>query len=273
MQRPRKCFESVDQARPWARKQGVRIRRVDVLGTSERGHVEEATPLLDRLGERVTARHEDGNLGIGGDHLVPGETPRSFTTGGEHGVSTRGFDHVRHPVAAAEWRVRPLERERARPVMLRDGAAHDVDACAQLVDHGTSTLLRVRGLTDHGDAFDHLVQRRRVERDHFRMTAEHFQRFFHRPGRHRTHLTEILRQDEIRLDVADALGVERIDRLAVGNARAHRVVDLLRAQRLVSVQRGTRHHRLRLRLSGVVALEGDPLERVAEPEREHDLGG
>ena len=105
------------------------------------------------------------------------------------------------------------------------------------------------------------------------MTAEHLECFLDRAGRHGTHVAEILSQDEIGLDVADALGVERVDRLAIGNARTHRVVDLLRAERLVGVQRGPGHDRLRFRLGRVVALERDTVERVAEPEREHDLGG
>ena len=61
------------------------------------------------------------------------------------------------------------------------------------------------------------------------MAAEHLECFLDRARRHGTHLAEVLGDDEIGLDVADALGVERVDGLAVGDARAHRVVDLLRA--------------------------------------------
>ena len=178
----------------------------------QRGNVEEdPAAFVGRLVDGVPTRHEDGDVGIGGLHLVPLEPPGPFAARGQHRVAARGLDHVGHPVAAAEGRVRPLQRERARSMVLMDGAAHDVGTGTQLVHDRLRSRRGAGGIAHHLEAIDDLVERRRVERDHLGATTEHVERLLDRARRHRTHPAQVLGDDEIGLDVADALGVEGVD--------------------------------------------------------------
>ncbi len=145
-------------------------------------------------------------------------------------------------------------------MVLRDGASHDVETRAQLDGERGSSRTGAGGLAHDRDATDDVIERGRVERDHLGTTAQYLERVLHRAGWHRAHLAEVLGEDQIGLDVANARRVERVDRLAVGDTRAHCVVDLLRGERIVGGERGSGYHLLRARFGREVALEGDAIE-------------
>ena len=118
---------------------------------------------------------------------------------------------------------------------------------------------------------EHLAERVRVERDHLR-------RGLHPLGHRddvvvgdRADRAQRLRDDQVGLQLAQPLLVERVDRLALLGELAHRAVDLARreagadqvARDLGQLERG----------GGVVALVRDGGNLVAEPESEQHLGG
>ena len=93
------------------------------------------------------------------------------------------------------------------------------------------------------------------------------------PARHRAHPAQVLREDDIGLLSPEPVGVQHVERLLGVHAFAHRCVDLARTQRPALGERAAGDHRLRHRVGRVVALVGDPDQRIAETEGVHDLGG
>ena len=85
------------------------------------------------------------------------------------------------------------------------------------------------------------------------------------------HRAQLLRDDEVRLELAQQLLVEAVDRVAALGPLAHGGVDLRRVE--PGRQLVAREVRQRQHVRRVVALVRDADHVVAEAEREQQLGG
>jgi len=85
-------------------------------------------------------------------------------------------------------------------------------------------------------------------------------------------VAQVLRDDEVGLEVVDQRGVERIERPAVEDGRAHRSVDVAASQ-LGRVDPRRRDDGELGDARRVVAFRGAADEQVGAAERADDLGG
>ena len=121
----------------------------------------------------------------------------------------------------------------------------------------------------------HVRQRVRLERDdHRRRSAAGQPGRLHNPGiGDRAHLAQLLRQDQVRLQLAEQRLVQRIQPMPATDRCAHRGIDLVRPPHLLRQQVAGHPRHRRQRIGREVALVGDRHQSVLQAERADDLGG
>ena len=234
MQDRREQLDAVDDARAGPGEVGVGVERPDLVDRREGRLLEQCGALRDRAVEVVAARHEQDDLRRRVADLRPLHPSRAGTGGRQHGIGARGEQHVGDPVAAVERRIGPLQREDPATRQVGDRCPHAGDPRAEVAHDRVGGRVGTGDRAHLADARDHVVEARRVERHDVGVAAEHVERVGDRARRHCAHLAEILGEDHVGLDGADPGRVERVDRLARGDARRDRFVDLAGALRCSS---------------------------------------
>ena len=264
-------LQPVDDPRAGARevRRGVdrdhaaRPQRLELVGVGLR--------LLQRALGVVAARHHHDDLGRGRGHLLPTARLRRLARQPEHVEAARVLDHLRRPVARAEDRVEPLQRGDGDAVGGPYGQPHAVDPARGGGDELDAGVLGVGGLGERADVAQDLPDRVRVERDHLRLRVHPLGHGADVVVGHRADGAQGLRDDQIRLQRAQRILVELVDRAAGGGELPHRAVDLVRRQ--AGPDHVARDLGQLQRLARVVALVGHGGNLVAEPEGEQGLGG
>ena len=187
------------------------------------------------------------------------------------GVDAAGErDHLRHPVAAGERRVEPLERRDPGARRVGDRGPDGVDPGPQLPAQALAAVADAAGLAEADEVAEDLVEGRGVEREHLggaRQARGDRANVVVGDGADRA---ERLGDDQVGALGGKRLLIELVERIAGADQLPHPGVDLRRLEALGDDAAGqARQPRRRLR---VVALVGDGDDLLAEPEREQRLG-
>ncbi len=181
-------------------------------------------------------------------------------------------DHLRHPVAADERRVEPLEGKHPRAPPLPCGRSDRIQPRLEPVLKGRREH-RLSGRNGHAsDVRDEdLVQRLGVEREHLGPARQALGDGADVVVGDGADGAQGLRDDQVGLELCQLGLVERVERLATRSHLPHLGVDL-------GGRRGPPGSRWRsagaaARLRGPVAFVRDGDDAVAQAEGEQDLGG
>ena len=205
--------------------------------------------------------------------LLPGEPARAVTGRSKDGLAACGLHLVGDPVPGVERWVRPLQDQHPRPVVPSYPPPHGLDPGPQTRHEHLRALAGAGGCPHGADAGDHVVEPGGVEGHHVGVAPDHVERLLHRARWHRADSAQILGQDQVGIDGPDPAVVEGIDRFSSGDAGTDLGVDLLRTQRAVSGQSGSRDDRHGAGGRGMIAFEADAPEMLPEIQGEDDLGG
>jgi hypothetical protein len=174
-------------------------------------------------------------------------------------------------VPGHEHRVQPLQGGDRDGLGPADGLPDGVDARSLAGDEVQRGVAHARGLGQRADVAHGLAEGGGIERDDPRGRGQLGGDPAHVSRGHRAHRAQILRHDQVGLELGQQVLVQHVDRLAALRALAHRGVDLGGAQ-------ARRQHvagdlRQALDRGRVVALVRDADHVVAEAQREEQLGG
>ena len=123
-------------------------------------------------------------------------------------------------MTGVERRIRPLEREGAGPVRRPDSVFDRSEPVAKVADKGFGPCRRARHLADPEHTAQHLVDRPRVQRDDLRLASQHLESVVHVAGRDGADRAQVLRQNDVRSQLADRGGVEAVDGISAHDALA-----------------------------------------------------
>ena len=188
----------------------------------------------------------------------------------EHVDAAGVLDQLRGPVAGDEDRVEPLERGDPHRLLRAHGEAHLVDPARGVLDEVDAGVLGVGRGGERPGVAEHLAERVRVERDHLRLGLDPLRDLDDVVVGDRADRAQRLRDDQVGLQRAQPLLVERVDRLALLGQLAHRAIDL--GGREPGADQVARDLGQLERLRGVVALVCHGGDLVAQPQREQHLG-
>ena len=223
-------LEAVDQPRTGAREVGGGVDGDDARGAEPRQRAGVAAGLLGGARGVVAARHHHHDLRARRVDRLPRRLLRVLAREAEDVAPAGQLDQLRRPVPGDEDGVQPLERGHRHPICVLDRDAHPVDPGALAADEVQRRIARPGGLGDRADVAHRLPERVRIERDD--------------PGPARdalgdlddvlvgdgAHLAQLLSDDEVRSQVAQAALIELVDRQSLLGALAHGRVDLARAE-------------------------------------------
>jgi hypothetical protein len=227
--------------------------------------------LGDRARQVVAARGDDGQVGLGGGDLRPGQRLGSAARPGRDRLAARRGHQVGDPVPGRERRIHPLDDRDPRAGTARDPRRHVGQPPAEARDQPLGAVGRPGPFADREDRVQHVLERVWVERQHVGAAPQVVQRLRHVPRGQRAHPAQVLRQDEVRAQPGERVGVQRVQVLAAGKLVPDVPVDVCRshAGRIPAA-----YHDLFFCAGGgrLVTLERDPDEIIAQAERVHDLG-
>ena len=163
-----------------------------------------------------------------------------------------------HSSAATAARLRAVE---PRP--------HRVDPVGRVVEQLVGRALVLGGVGEPAHVAQHLAERHRVERDHLRLGRDLLGDGADVVDRNGTDLAQRLGDDQVRLELAQLLGVELVEVLAAARALANGGIDLLARQSLRD-DRAREMWQLR-GLCRIIALVCDPDDVGAQSESEERL--
>ena len=168
-----------------------------------------------RQHEQLRRRRRDG---------VPGRRERALARAPEHLLAARERDHLRHPVARRRTAGRATRR-RTRAARGRPRTAWCTPSMRWCIAWASSSPVagdaEVAG--ERADRFLDLAEVARVERERLDVDVGHAP---HLAARHGADLAQILGHDQVGREALEQLGVDRVERPAVGERVAHRAVDL-----------------------------------------------
>ena len=176
--------------------------------------------------ESVATRRDHDHIGSGRFNRGPLDLLRSLTGDTKDGFRTRRRDHVGHPVAGGKRGVGPLEHRQSWARPSGDRRRDLPESALQFMHQGGRRLRCVGGPTHRADRRQNLGQGHRIERDHRGPTPQVVERLVDLGYIDRAHRAEILGHDEIRVDGAQRIGVERVEILPGGQAGPNLGVDL-----------------------------------------------
>jgi hypothetical protein len=187
--------------------------------------------------------------------------------------AARDRHHVRHPVAGREGRVEPLRDEDARiRLHLRQRRSHAIEPGAHPAGHLVGRGLGAEANPQTHDARQHLVERRRGVVNHVDVERGCVRDLVQLIGRDGANLAELLRYDDVGVDLGPHVRVDRVERLVARGRLGHRAIDVgTRQLRGLDERRG--HSRSLGGLRRPVALVRHADHLISEPQREEDLGG
>jgi hypothetical protein len=133
-------------------------------------------------------------------------------------------------VAGGVWRLQPLGHVDAGVrLLLRQGGADALQPQAHAVRELVGCSLGVEPPSQRRDVADYPVESRRRVVDHLHVEPAHLAR------RHCAHVAELLRDDDVGLDLLPDRLVDCVERLAFARGLGHGRVDL-RTRKVVAVE-------------------------------------
>ncbi len=262
-------LDAVHQPRAGAREvgRGVHGRDASAQGGQPLGLLEGL--LRGPLGA-VAAGHRHHHRRGRGLQLGPSDGARLLAGQAQHVDAAGHLDHLRHPVAAREHRVQPLQRRHRHRLGRGHGVLHVVQPLGGHLHQLLALVGHAGGLGQARHVGQHLADRGGVQRDHRGLGRQ--------PLGHRAHvvvgdgadLAHRLGHDQVGVLLGQRLLVELVQRLALAHVLAHGGVDLGRRQPLGD-HAGGQVGQLRGRRR-VVALVRYCHDAVAQAELEQHLG-
>ena len=226
--------------------------------------------LGDRARQVVAARGDDGQVRLGSGDFRPGQRLGSAAGPGRDRLAARRGHQIGDPVPGRERRIDPLDDRDPRAGTARDPRRHVGQPAAEARDQPLGAFGRPGPLAYREDRVQHILERVRIERQHVGAAPEVVQRLRHVPRGQRAHPAQVLRQDEVRAQPRERVGVQRVQVLAAGELVTDVPVDVRRghAGRVPAA-----YHDLFFCAGGgrLVTLERHPNEVIAQAERVHDL--
>ena len=225
---------------------------------------------MSRIGETESARRDHDDLRRERAHVLELDAHRIAARPPERIVTARDLHHLRHPVAAAEEGVRPLEEDHATPPTMASRCLHGLQARVIPRDD----LPRLRFPADRPpDSQNILVDVGQVawrEVENLRLARQGRDRPRQLVPRRRAHLTQVLREDHVRREREQQLLVHEVVTLAALELGRDGLVDIGRAHPL-EVERGTADDRQTLYDRRVVALMRPADQLITGSECVYDL--
>ena len=230
--------------------------------------------MLERLGAGViqvpTAGHRDDDVGIEAGEVPPLDLRRLLPSPAGDVGTARDLDHLRHPVAAEEGRVEPLQRQDPRPGLLPDRRPHSLEPPIEIGANLGRARLDPSRRSQPGHVLQHLGERARVLLQDPRPPRQ--------ARRHRDHvvvgdgtdLANRLGDDQVGLEFCQPLLVEGVEGTPFADDLLDRGVDLTGVETLRQDRRRQVGQLGRRRRE--IALVGDADHIPPETEREEHLG-
>ena len=270
-------FDAGDQARTGSRKVGVGIH-VEDLVVANRGHClplirkSDGSILCARLIGVVAAGSDDQNFRLGGDDFFQRDAAGGRAHFSENVATAGKFNHLRDPVAAdIDW-LQPLKERDARAADgLRNFIFNGGEPCADGFKKALGLVATQGFIANPKDIAPDIAEVERIEGQNFRPAVEigqHRAEIFWRSG---ADAAQILRDDEIRSETAEGIGVYRVDALSTFREFTDHAVNL--ARRNVFGDAGFYGDGFSSNGGRKVALMADAHNLIAEAKGEKNFSG
>ena len=173
------------------------------------------------------------------EYRLPGRRERRLSAPAQDVDAAGQANHLRKPMPCTKRRLQPFGEEHPPPGQPAHGRRNRL--CRP--PHASRDLLRAVGHAEPGteepNRVGHLAERSWIERDHLRPDRTRRRQL---PARHRTHRAQILGHDQVRRELGDQIGIDRIQGATLAKRGAHRLVDL-EARQLRRIDPRRRDHR------------------------------
>jgi hypothetical protein len=260
-------LDAVDQPRTGADHDAVGVDGPDRHPGQRARHHQR---LLGRAGQVVAARRDHHQLRLRHPEAGPGRFHRGHPRPGRYRLAARRGDQIRDPVTRGERRIHPLHDRHARTAEPGHARRDRRQPLVQPRHQRRGPLGNAGPVPDGHDRVQYLGQRVRVQGQHVRVAAQVVQGLVHVPGRQRAHPAQVLGQDQVGCQFGQGPRVQRVQILARGHPFPHVAVNIARRHPR-GIQAADHDHLLRAGGRRLVALEGDPGQVIAQPERVDDL--
>ena len=175
-------------------------------------------------------------------------------------------------MAGREQRIEPLQRKDARSGRHSAGLhGHRLDPPPQYGHHGRRAVRNTGRVSHLLDARQYSAETRRLERQDLTVALEPQHGLLHERIGDRAHVTQLLRQDQLRIESLEEALVEQIEAASLVQRGGDVPVDIPAVAHLVA-QDGPGHDRKSPRRGGKVTFVRHADQPVVEAEREDDLG-
>ena len=219
----------------------------------------------------VAAGHDQDNFGVRLGNLLGGDSEGWLPCCAQD-VFASGFgDHFGNPMAADIKRIEPFETKDTGAC----GGARSLhfDRGDLLLDgegEGLRIAAAMRGFADTANIFPDVGKRVRRERKDARAFREAGERAAKIVGRNGANVAEFLRDDQVRRDFCEQVGIDSVDAFAAGDHVAHLAIHF--AGRDVEIQARTDERRLFRGGGREVAFVRYAGNGIAEAEGVEDFG-